>query len=453
MSNAEKDVFAESERSIDRALAIESFIAQIEENGTVTPDMLVSLESIAPGALLDNYPPGGFHGKNVSIAIESLAKYKGILIAAALLAMFRYIWKLINGDSSGGGGESGGGSGGGGRRDDFEHRVEQMDSARQSVQTALSETERKAQSMKDEEALKEIESAKNLLRGLGMAQDKIDDVLSNAAKAKKFFFGGDFLDEVFIYAAQDCNVRLVTDPDFKQKQEKLTKVFVEMSMFVNDRMEYVLRCLNRVKDQRHATITELKEELRNGTLVIPSNFTFPPLPADDTEDLKAIRYYLGGNSHGMQPRELVSTFYSQVDELLDGIDYPDFLRIVKNPAGLKERLYGIVRLQVAINHYKEEFQKVFASTYREADSLVVQLQIDYRQQTPEHALVQRILRGLEADLHRITMYTGKMVFVADTLRAFCDRAYKATGSVLDTDEQIKKFFETIGERYSKMYPN
>lgn len=452
MSNAEKDVFAESERNIDRALAIESFISQIEENGVVTPELLVSLESIAPGALLDDYPPGGYHGKNVTIAIESLAKYKGILIAAALLAMFRYIWKLINGGSDHG--DSGGGSGGGGSggRDDFEQRVERMDSTRQSVETAMSETERLAQSMKDEDALKEIESAKNLLRGLGMAQDKIDDVLSSAAKAKKFFFGGEFLDEVFIYAAQDCNAKLVTDADFKQKQEKLTKVFVEMSMFVKDRMSYVMRCLNRVKDQRHATLTQLKDEIRQGMVSVSANFVFPPLPEDDTEDLKAIRYYLGGNSHALQPRELVKEFYDRVDELMDGIDYPDFLRIVKDPAGLKERLYGIIRLNVAIDHYKEEFRKVFAETYNEADRLVRQLQDDSRSLEPEYAMAQRVLRSLEVDLHRITMYTSRMAFTADSLRVFCDKAYKATGSVLDTDEQIKKFFETIGERYSKMYP-
>jgi hypothetical protein len=67
-------------------------------------------------------------------------------------------------------------------------------------------------------------------------------------------------------------------------------------------------------------------------------------------------------------------------------------------------------------------------------------------------MAQRVLRSLEVDLHRITMYTSRMAFTADSLRVFCDKAYKATGSVLDTDEQIKKFFETIGERYSKMYP-
>lgn len=453
MTNAEKDVFAESERNMDRALAIESFIAQIEEDGKVTPEMMVSLESIAPGALLDNYPPGGYHGKNVTVAIESLAKYKGILIAAALLAMFRYIWKLINGGGDSGNGSGGGGGGGGRGSDDFESRVDRMDSTRQNVETAMSETERKAQSMKDEDALKEIESARNLLRGLGMAQDKIDDVLSSAAKAKKFFFGQEFLDEVFIYAAQDCNARLITDADFKQKQEKLTKVFVEMSMFVKDRMRYVVRCLDRIKEFRRAALDDLTKEIRDGVQSIPNNYTLPPLPEDDTEDLKAIRYYLGGNSHSLQPRELVKEFYDHVDELLDGVDYPDFLRVVKNPTGLKERLYGIVRLSVAIDHYKEEFRKVFSETYNEADDLVRRLQDDGRQQAPEYALVQRILRTLEVDLHRITMYTSRMAATADGLRVFCDRAYKATGSVLDTDEQIKKFFETLGERYSKMYPN
>lgn len=246
---------------------------------------IVDIESACPGLIMDTPPPGGYtiepSQQNYHVTLESLERYRVLLVGSALVAILGFIWRMFGlGSDSGGSGGSGGGGSGGGR--DFYHYIDKDAAAADAGLKAGQQAANSIQHMATGSASLTAEFKSDAIPHLklaGLSDDDIAKILTDEPTARRYICGS-YLEDVQWHSLSDKLYGIVVEPSYQTEQAALLDVITGLFDGVAERYSYI-EDIYVFMDQQ---IARLRTD--------QPDHTHPDFPPDTCKDLVALRKYL-----------------------------------------------------------------------------------------------------------------------------------------------------------------
>lgn len=286
----------------DRLLAIRDRLVSCE---SVCQRDIVEIESTCPGLIMDTPPSGGFtiepSQQNYQVTLESLERYRTLLVGSALVAILGFLWRIFGFGSGGGSGGSGGGGSGGGR--DYPPMDKYITDSDASLQ-AGKQSASNIQHMVTTSSSLTAEFKKDAIHHLalaGLTDDEITKILTDESTARKYICGP-YLEDVQWHSLTHKLYGIIVEGSYAVEQQKLQKLIEGLLEHIADRYRYVVDTYVFLDTQ----IAKLRTD--------QPDHTHPPLPADTTGDIAALRTYLNAPAD-ISPNSLANQFSLHVSGL------------------------------------------------------------------------------------------------------------------------------------------
>ena len=240
---------------------------------------IVDIESACPGLIMDTPPLGGYtiepSQQNYHVTLESLERYRVLLVGSALVAILGFIWRMF-GLGSGSSGSGGGGSGGGGH--DFYHYIDKDAAAADAGLKAGQQAATNIQHMATGQASLTAEFKSDAISHLklaGLSDDTIAKILTDEPTARRYICG-QYLEDVQRHSLLDKLSGVVDQTE----QAALLDVITGLFNGVSERYTYIEDIYIFMDTQ----IARLRTD--------QPDHTHPDFPIDRCKDLDALRKYL-----------------------------------------------------------------------------------------------------------------------------------------------------------------
>lgn len=275
-------------RRIQRDIAVGDQLSSIHKRlvscESICQRDIVDIEAACPGLIMDTPPSGGYtiepSQQNYHVTLESLERYRVLLVGSALVAILGFIWRLFGlGSDSGGSGGSGGGSGGG---RDFYHYIDKDAAAADAGLKAGQQAANNIQHMATGSASLTAEFKSDAIPHLklaGLSDDVIAKILTDEPTARRYICGS-YLEDVQWHSLSDKLYGIVVEPNYKTEQQALLDVITGLFNGVAERYSYI-EDIYVFMDQQ---IARLRTD--------QPDHTHPDFPVDVCKDLDALRKYL-----------------------------------------------------------------------------------------------------------------------------------------------------------------
>jgi len=245
---------------------------------------IVDIESACPGLIMDTPPLGGYtiepSQQNYHVTLESLERYRVLLVGSALVAILGFIWRMF-GLGSGSSGSGGGGGGGGGGHD-FYHYIDKDAAAADAGLKAGQQAATNIQHMATGQASLTAEFKSDAISHLklaGLSDDAIAKILIDEPTARRYICGT-YLEDVQWHSLSDKLYGIVVEPNYKTEQAALLDVISGLFDGVTERYSYI----EDIYIFMDVQIARLRTD--------QPDHTHPDFPVDHCKDLDALRKYL-----------------------------------------------------------------------------------------------------------------------------------------------------------------
>lgn len=283
---------------------LETIRSRLVSTESICQRDVLAIEAVCPGLIMDSLPPGGYSiepsSLNYEITLESIERYRALLVGGALVAILSFLWRIFGGGS--GGDSSGGGSGGGGGRD--YSQLPTYSSTADAGLVAAQQSATNIQHLATGTASLTAEFKANAAHHLALAGLKdhaIQKVLTDETTARMYICS-DYLTDVQWHSLTSNLYGIVLDPNHATEQAAIAKLVEGMYDGIAERYAYIISTYEFLDVE----IAKLRQGYHNNVSL--------PFPPDTCKDLNAVRTYLKVNQP-MDPKTLSMALVHHISAL------------------------------------------------------------------------------------------------------------------------------------------
>ena len=244
---------------------------------------IVDIESACPGLIMDTPPLGGYtiepSQQNYHVTLESLERYRTLLVGSALVALLGFLWRMFGYGSGGGSsGSGGGGSGGGVVYMAMDKEVGESDVSLHAGRQAASNIQHMLTSTTSLTAEFKKDAIHHLALA-GLSDDAISKILTDETTARKYILGP-YLEDVQWHSLTHKLYGIIVESSYAEEQKRLQAVITALSGTLDDRYRYIFDTYVFLDTQ----IARLRTD--------QPDHTHPAFPVDKCSDIAIMRTYL-----------------------------------------------------------------------------------------------------------------------------------------------------------------